>query len=467
MTKTVLFVDDEPSIRGIYEMLGPFLGSEYCVKTASSGREAISLVQKQAFDVVVSDLLMPEISGAELLGKVAQLSPSTARVVVSGFADEITVAKCLLAGHRYFTKPFNPIALTSAIQSLNDAREGVETEKLRDVVGKLEALPTPSETYLQLMKALNAQDRPMAEIAGIVERDPSLAAKVLQAVNSAMFGAGRRVTSLSEALQLIGLHVLRALVLTIQVFDFYQNPTLKAELQRVWAHSANVARRAKNFALEQRWPGEVCEEAFLAGLLHDIGKIILGSTPELERKTLFPEYDLCGGGENAAFSAKLEAEAGAYLLSLWGIPDGIVEAVRKYRGCSIESVREPSAAMALAIAHDLETGTAPRPRDESRASKTILIASANTEVSSVLSLQCRKAQCFHMLATSSTEALQTFHDLQFDLALVDVALFAIPRQEIETRFRQMNGTAAVLVLNREETDPHSTTMRELMGRLKN
>ena len=96
-------------------MLPPFLGEDYDAITASNAREALDHLSRGGFDIVVSDLTMPEISGVELLARVAEISPSTARVVVSGFADEITVAKCLMAGHRYFSKPFDPIALTTML----------------------------------------------------------------------------------------------------------------------------------------------------------------------------------------------------------------------------------------------------------------------------------------------------------------------------------------------------------------
>lgn len=356
MLKRILFIDDEPSIRGIYEMLPSVLGEDYEVTTAGSAREALENISRARFDVVVSDLMMPEVSGAELLARVAEVSPGAARVVVSGFADEITIAKCLLAGHRYFTKPFDPVELTRTIQSLNRARELVLDGRLREMVGRLDALPTPSETYLRLMKALNAREVSLYTAAEIIEGDPSLAAKVLQAVNSAMFGTSRRVRGLLEALQILGLHVLRALVLTIQVFDFYQNPNLKAELHKVWSHSASVARRARAFCEERKWPQDLCDEAFLAGLLHDLGRIVLVATPEPERMQLFPEYRESHTREkmHCPLAEAMEAEAGAYLMSLWGLPEPIITAVRSYRTTTLTGAEVHPTVRALAVAHELE-----------------------------------------------------------------------------------------------------------------
>jgi HD-like signal output (HDOD) protein len=356
VAKRILCVDDDPWIRGIYESLPRLLGPDYRVITASSGREALDRIDLETFDVVVSDLIMPVLSGAEFLAKVAEIAPGSARVVVSGFADEITIAKCLLAAHRYFTKPFDPPAFSRTIQALNKAQETVRSGRLRDLVGKFEALPTPSEKYLRLMRALNARDRPLSEIAGIVEEDPSLTAKVLQAVNSAMFGRCQQVCRLEEALQIIGVHVLRALVLTIQVFDFYRNPALKGELREVSSHSARVARLAGDFCTEKKWSSETREEAFLAGLLHDVGRIILLAAPEAERAAVFPDYRTVHALEEmpCPLAEAIEAEAGAYLLSLWGIPESIVEAVRSYRTSSLTGGPISPAVRALIAAHDLD-----------------------------------------------------------------------------------------------------------------
>src|SRR5688500_16975163 len=136
MPKHVLFVDDEPSILGIYEMLQPFLGEDYTVATSADGQQALEMLDKQPADVIVSDLTMPGMNGIELLTETSQRHPSTARVVVSGFADEVTSAKCLMVAHRYLNKPFNPTTLTSVVSSLCDARQSGVNDRIRDYIGR-------------------------------------------------------------------------------------------------------------------------------------------------------------------------------------------------------------------------------------------------------------------------------------------------------------------------------------------
>ena len=450
MQKRVLFVDDEPAIRGIFEMLGPFLGNDTTVITAGSGREALDRFEDGPIDVIVSDLTMPEMSGAELLARVAQTSPSTARVVLSGDVDELTVAKCLLAGHRYFTKPFDPLTLTRAIQALNKAVDAAPRAEIRTLAGKLDALPTPSEKYLQLMKVLNSSTASIEEISTIVEADPSLATKVLQAVNSAMFGAGRKIVSISEAVQLIGVQVLRALVLTIHVFDFYQNARLKDEVRQLWNHSTEIARKARQLCVDRRWPIEVADEAFLCGLLHDVGRLILAATPEATRTTLFPQYQFFReGAGDCPVSRLIEAEAATFLLSLWGLPDSIINTVHGHAAGNptpVSSADEPSTAVAIALAHETESPDAQRPPAGNTA-RSILLISKNPVLATAIGIQCRRTDQFYMTASTLREAFQTFHDLQFDIALVDPELFPYPAEQVEGHLRQVNATTNIRMLS--------------------
>src|SRR5436190_9697294 len=90
----------------LYQILGSFLGEEYDSHIAVGGPEALVLLEALPMDIIVSDLAMPEMNGREFLSRVVAKFPQTIRIVVSGFADQLTVAQCLMFGHRYFQKPF-------------------------------------------------------------------------------------------------------------------------------------------------------------------------------------------------------------------------------------------------------------------------------------------------------------------------------------------------------------------------
>jgi putative nucleotidyltransferase with HDIG domain len=359
MPKRILFVDDEPSIRGIYEMLQPFLGEDYTVTTASGGEEALALFSETQFDLVVSDLTMPKMTGIQLLSEISKNNPGTARIVVSGFADEVTAAKCLMVAHRYFTKPFNPTSLSEVIVSLCDARTFAANDRIRDYVGRIDAIPTLSKTYLELTKALRSQSVPLRDISSIIEQDLALTAKVLQTVNSVRFAPSRRIQSVFDAVQMIGFEVVRALVLGIQVFEF-SHKTSKTELfQTVWSHSLRTAVRAKRLAAYEDLPYESQDETFLIGLLHDIGKVVLGaSCPEEYQKLWVTHRDDSAAlveAESQSFGAD-HAHVGAFLLRLWGLPEEIAQAVQMHHSIGAVELTEFNPQLALHIAQELAPG---------------------------------------------------------------------------------------------------------------
>src|SRR4051812_2928752 len=105
--RNLLFVDDDPIMRRLYAQLQRILGTGHKIHITESAKEAFGLMDKIKFDIIVSDLTMPEIAGIEFLKVVVDLQPGAARIVVSGYSDHIKAAEALNVAHRYFSKPVN------------------------------------------------------------------------------------------------------------------------------------------------------------------------------------------------------------------------------------------------------------------------------------------------------------------------------------------------------------------------
>ncbi len=316
-------------------MLDSFLGEEFSVQTAEGGDQALEMMADSKYDVVISDLTMPKMTGVQFLTEVANRSPASARVVVSGYVDEMSIAKCCMVGHRYFIKPFDPIALTTLIQSLSQAKKLTLSLKVQDLIGKIGALPCPSETFLQLTNALNSYTSSITDIGGIISHDPSLTAKILQVVNSAQFGGARKISSVPEAVQIIGLELVRALMLGFEVFKFYDAKESAAgiSLGNLWKHCLRTAVASRRLSELEGLPSKMCGEAFTIGLLHDIGKLILASNAPEEFRVAWDkssqENIQLYEAEMLSFGAT-HAQIGAYLLRLWGLPESIVTPVQMH-----------------------------------------------------------------------------------------------------------------------------------------
>jgi HD-like signal output (HDOD) protein len=155
-----------------------------------------------------------------------------------------------------------------------------------------------------------------------------MAAKILQLVNSAYFGAGQQISSVPRAVTYLGIELIQGLALTAHVFDAMNPPEIASglSLSALQAHSLVTARLASSFVTEPKRG----EEAFAAAIVHDIGKIILAlGFPDhyaqiltVARDERRPVWEV----EQEALGVS-HAEVGGYLLGVWGLPFSIVEAV--------------------------------------------------------------------------------------------------------------------------------------------
>ncbi|MGZ8938401.1 MAG: HDOD domain-containing protein [Limisphaerales bacterium] len=351
MQNRVLFVDDDPVLRDLYAGIAPVLQGQYGVFTASSGKEGVQVLQERTFDVVVADLTMPGMDGVQFLGHVVRTQPDAARIIISGYLDRLKIAQCLFVGHRYFNKPCDLKALGALLLSLASFREIVSNQKVRKVIGGLGSLPGPPDTYLRLEEVLNSAYSSLNDVAAVVEQDLRVTAKLLQIVNSAHFGIARQIVSPREAVQLVGVEVVRGLLLGLQAFSVYKSAK-KAPPNDLWDHSLKIALAARRIAQSQGLTHEQSEKAFLAGLLHDIGKIVLlANVPDeyLEVTTFARTCNIpIHVAEQRKFGAT-HAQIGAYLLALWGIQEDVVRIVQHHH--SMEEFSEDGEFAVLAAVH--------------------------------------------------------------------------------------------------------------------
>ena len=105
MKKRILFVDDETMVlEGLHRMLRP-MREEWEMVFVESGAQALDLMSQAPFDVVVSDMRMPRMNGAQLLAEVLKRYPQTVRLILSGHADRDLILKCVGSTHQYLAKP--------------------------------------------------------------------------------------------------------------------------------------------------------------------------------------------------------------------------------------------------------------------------------------------------------------------------------------------------------------------------
>jgi HD-like signal output (HDOD) protein len=333
----VLFVDDEPMVlQGLQRMLRPLRG-EWDMRFAGGGAQALEELARAPADVVVSDLRMPGVGGTELLGQVRILYPGTVRIVLSGQADRETVLRSVRVAHRHLSKPCDSETLKFHINQAGQLRGLLNSAPLVALVTRLESVPSLPATYVQVERELAAPEPSVKRIAAVVARDIGMTAKILQVINSGLFGLRHPVESVDQAVALLGLETIQSLVLTVHIFSRFSPGLLNSlRLASVWSHSQAVSALARRIAAAEqaghpdRGDRLLPEQAGVAGLLHDAGKLIVARSLPSEFRKVLAEMEArqvpCWRAERTVLGAT-HAEVGAYLLGLWGLPDLIVEAV--------------------------------------------------------------------------------------------------------------------------------------------
>jgi HD-like signal output (HDOD) protein len=324
----VLFVDDETAVlEGLRDSLRP-KRREWKMTFALGAEAAIEQLQQDCFDVVVSDMRMPVMDGAALLALVQREHPDTFRVILSGYAESESALRSASVAHVFLAKPCNVESLWSSVERGRAMQSLLHAEGLRRDASGIGSLPSRPAAYTRLKEVLASPDSTQSDIARILEEDMAMSAKVLQLVNSAFFGLGRRVTSVRDAVAYLGLTTLEALVVSSAVFQVFAPSRNIAgfDIEELQRHGTLVGRIAKGLVPDRA----KADEAFTAGALHDIGKLVLAAEePDLLAAALTTAR--ATGEPLHAIEAKLRgsghAEVGAYLLGLWGLPHTVVEAV--------------------------------------------------------------------------------------------------------------------------------------------
>jgi HD-like signal output (HDOD) protein len=329
--KRILFVDDEPRVLdGLRRTLYRHRDRWETAFTAGA-TDAIDACERQPFDVVVSDMRMPEIDGATLLGIVAARWPTTVRVVLSGQTDMMAALRASRIAHQFLSKPCNATALESVLERACGLRDLVTDARIEAIVGGLESLPAVPSIYHQLTSVLAQTDASITDVADVVRRDPALSAKILQLVNSSFFGQAHEVTSIDRGVSLLGTRLIQSLAMIHGVFNAFERQVLPLgfDPRAEQTHATRVAGLARRFAPD-RARGE---SAFTAALLHDLGRLLLAiRAPDaysaIWERAVAERVPLVAA--EIALLGVSHADLGAYLLGVWGLPWGIIDAVRHH-----------------------------------------------------------------------------------------------------------------------------------------
>ena len=353
-----LFVDDDPKVlNGLRRVLRP-LRESWDMHFAASGPEALKLFEKQSFDLIISDMRMPEMDGEALLEKVRVISPHTVRVILSGYSEQETICKAVKHAHQFHAKPTSSDEIKLLMDRVIKMIHLLRNKEIRELVASIETLPSLPEYHTRLMEAIDSEKASLDDIAELISKDIGLSTNVLKLVNSAFFGHPKQVTEIVEAVWWLGLELLKALTLTSGLFIVFKfPPNLDVFFDDLMHHSLGSASIARNITLLESGNKNEADLAFLGGLLHDLGKLVLAYLdPDKYTAVLSKARENQVTIHNAEYESFgiSHAEAGGYLTGLWGMNLAVVESLAFHHRPGESENQGFSILMAVHVANVLE-----------------------------------------------------------------------------------------------------------------
>jgi len=352
--KTLLFVDDEPRVlQGLQRQLRS-MRQEWEINFVESGPKALEYMAGHPVEIIVSDMMMPGMDGAQLLSEVLKRHPQTVRIILSGHSEREAALRLVGPAHQYLSKPCDADELRKAVARAFALRDLLSNERLKQLTTRIKNLPTLPALQNRLTDELRKDSPSLDAVGEIISHDIGLTAKMLQLVNSAFFGLAQPINTPAEAVVYLGLNTIRSLVLSLEVFSQYDQEVCPGfSLDALAEHSWCTGSLARIVAQAGNHDRGFVDQCFLTGLLHDVGQVVMAfGMPEdyagviaraksEDRPTWRVEQEYFGA---------THADVGAYLLALWGLPNPVVEGVALHHQPASSSTMEFSPAAAVHVA---------------------------------------------------------------------------------------------------------------------
>jgi len=327
--KRVLFVGGDPLWFSQIERDLPGLQPAWVFKHADTSANALQRFSSETFHALILDGTVAD--GGHLLKALELELAHCTCLVRCRTLDRAAATQWKGSGATLVAESADAGTLVADITRCERIRDWMADPSIKKLVSQIHKLPAQPRLHAEVTQELQSPSSSMEVVGRLISQDPVMSAKILQVVNSAFFGLAREVSDTTEAVMELGAERIKGLILLAGIFSQYEgNKRREFSSEPIWAHSVQVSTYARAIALAETRNVRTAEAAFTAGLLHDIGKLVLaGNLPEM--------YDtinrLKASKRITHREAEMEiigashAELGACLLATWGLPLPILEAI--------------------------------------------------------------------------------------------------------------------------------------------
>jgi putative nucleotidyltransferase with HDIG domain len=344
------------------------LGHGWEATPVSSEADALAQLEQRSFDALLADFNLGSPDASQLLNQALEKRPEMIRFLLASEADLALVAAYVSGPHEILPKPIEPASLKSRIESGVAPPDSSCDQSGGDPGTGASASPVVPVVYSEVLKALDLPDVTKRQVGEIIAGDAALTAEVLRLTNSAYLGLPRNITDPVEAVESLGLETVKALLMARRFLAEHSH--LKPgylSLEELWQHSTNVAQLARDLMLFETKDRVRAAEALVAGLLHDLGKVVLasnfddlyGRVHSLARKQPVALWEI----EKEMFGAS-HGEIGACLVGMWNMPGSVVQAAAFHHEPPLGEQQDLTPLAAVHVANVLEHQV--RPSDEFR-----------------------------------------------------------------------------------------------------
>jgi putative nucleotidyltransferase with HDIG domain len=325
----ILFVETEgDTLQFIMRSIADSHDAWHIVRLAEADA-ALEMLSQRMFCVVLTSFGGHYEECEHFLQDVQRRAPAVVRFALLPEAVEAKGSTGLESACQCFPTHCSPTEIAVAIgRGIDVWLQCQENARLTNLFSNLRNIPTPPRLYFDIREELSSPSSDARSVAAIICRDPAVSAKILKVANSGFYAVPRSVTDIRDAITFLGTDTVVTLVLASQAFT--RMPVPGVNLDALWKHSLTVSAMAQQVAAQEGGNRLTVNTAGVAGLLHDIGELILlTNVPDI----YYPMIRRLAGDESALLAMEVEhfgithAQLGAHVLSLWSLPDAIVEAV--------------------------------------------------------------------------------------------------------------------------------------------
>ncbi len=305
MKPKILFVDDDKNIlQGLRRSLFS-VRKKWDIHFSEGGEKGLEELKKATYDVVISDMRMPDMDGAAFLEIVSREYPGIVRLVLSGQADKLSTYRSIGPSHQFLSKPFDADQLIKKLSRILLLRSKLTEEASKAITG-LRCFPSPIGTREKLRKIMEEQKDEIEPIAKAIADDVGLSIKTLQLTNSSYFGIGAEVYCPIHAARMLDVDILSDLIEEKR----FSVPLAKNINEGNFRDISEVG-----FVIAKNSRQEAENRGFSHSLQALSGAVGLFSVLA----------DLLPMTEQGSLMGQIDDTAVAYMLTLWGMPNTLID----------------------------------------------------------------------------------------------------------------------------------------------